>query len=234
MPHERFFIDTPFKAGESVCLEETEFHHLSHVMRARLGDQVELVNGQNQLAQASVSSLARHHADLTISDVYTEQRVKPTIILAQAIPRFNRLEYILEKATELNASQFWLFPGILSEKGEFSENQHKRISQLIIAAMKQCGRLDLPTVEFKPPLLKWQPVEGRLLFGDTSPTAPFLSQLEPAPAASCTLFFIGPEKGFDPKETAFLKTTLSATGVRLHQNILRVDTAPLVALSLLS
>ena len=225
---------TLLKAGESVCLEDTEFHHLSHVMRARVGSQVELVNGQNQLAQASVSSLARHHADLAISDVYTEQRSKPTLILAQAIPRFNRLEYILEKATELDVSEFWLFPGLLSEKGEFSENQHKRMSQLVIAAMKQCGRLDLPTIVFKPPLLQWQPIEGRLLFGDTSPTAPPLSQLEPDPASSRTLFFIGPEKGFDPKETAFLQTTLSATGVRLHRNILRVDTAPLVALSLLS
>lgn len=234
MPHERFFIEQPLNPQETVSLEDTEFHHLCHVMRARIGDHVELVNGKNQLAHATLSSLAKHHAVLTISTVVNENTPKPRLVLAQAIPRFNRLEYILEKATELDTTEFWLFPGMLSEKGEFSDNQMKRMSQLTIAAMKQCGRLDLPSISFKPPLLQWKPIEGRLLFGDTSPNAPALAKLDLAPASPCTIFFIGPEKGFDPKETTFLKNSLSAQGVRLHRNILRVDTAPLAALSILS
>ncbi len=232
MPHERFFIDSPLDTGGSVYLEDQEFHHLTHVMRAQVGQPIELVNGKNQLAQATISLLSKRRAELTISEVYTEDKSKPELILAQAIPRFNRLEYILEKATELDATQFWLFPGIFSEKGEFSENQHQRMAQLTIAAMKQCGRLDLPQVLVKPPLLKWEPLEGILLFGDTASDAPPLSAIDLTPAR--TVLFIGPERGFDPRETAFLKQTLRATGVSLHRNILRVDTAPLVGLSLLS
>ncbi|MBS0650802.1 MAG: 16S rRNA (uracil(1498)-N(3))-methyltransferase [Verrucomicrobia bacterium] len=234
MPHERFFVDQPLNLNESVSLLDTEFHHLCHVMRARIGDHVELVNGKNQLAEATLSSIAKHHADLKISNVIDANTRKPQLILAQAIPRFNRLEYILEKATELDATEFWLFPGHFSEKDAFSENQLKRMTQLTVSAMKQCGRLDLPSISFKPPLLKWKPIEGRLLFGDTSPDAPSLARLDLSNEAPCTVFFIGPEKGFDPKETLFLKENLRAQGVRLHRNILRVDTAPLAALSILS
>ncbi len=231
MPHERFFIEEPLIAGETVSLQDGEFHHLCHVMRARIGEHVELVNGKNQLAQASLSHIARHHADLAISTVYTEPKVKPRIVLAQATPRFNRLEYILEKATELDVTAIWLFPGMLSEKEKFSENQHKRMAQMKIAAMKQCGRLDLPEIVFKPPLLEWKPLEGQALFGDTAPDAPALWEV--ADLRPPLTFFVGPEKGFDPKEEVFLKQSLSARGVKLHSNVLRVDTAPLVALSLI-
>ncbi len=234
MPHERFFVEQPLNPEETVFLQDTEFHHLCHVMRARIGDHVELVNGKNQLAQATLTSLGKCRADLTISRVINKKIFKPKLILAQAIPRFNRLEYILEKATELDATEFWLFPGLLSEKNEFSQNQLKRMSQLTISAMKQCGRLDLPSLFFKPPLLQWKPIEGLLLFGDTSPDAPALAKIDLFPKTPCTIFFIGPEKGFDSKETLFLKNSLSAQGVRLHCNILRVDTAPLAALSILS
>lgn len=234
MPHERFFVEQPLSPEETVSLQDTEFHHLCHVMRARIGDHVELVNGKNQLAQATLTTLAKHHANLTISSVIDENILKPQVILAQAIPRFSRLEYILEKATELDATEFWLFPGLLSEKAEFSQNQLKRMSQLTISAMKQCGRLDLPALSFKPPLLQWKSIEGCLLFGDISPNAPALTQIDLSPTTPRTIFLIGPEKGFDPKETLFLRNSLFAQGVRLHRNILRVDTAPLAALSILS
>lgn len=231
MPHERFFIDQPLQSDETVTLEDAEFRHLCHVMRARVGDSVELVNGKNQLAEATLSRFGKSDADLMISSVVEETRHKPQLILAQAIPRFNRLETILEKGTELDATEFWLFPGLLSEKGDFSPNQLKRMEQITIGAMKQCGRLDLPPILLKPPLLEWKPLEGHLLFGDTAPDAPSYS---PRDRTSPTIFFIGPEKGFSPKETAFLKQVLHAQGVRLHRNILRVDTASLAALSILS
>lgn len=232
MPHERFFIDQPLEADQRVFLKEQEFHHLTRVMRARVGTQIELVNGMNQLAEATLADIGKHEAALNVSEVKTQTVLKPEIILAQGIPRLNRLEYILEKGTELDATQFWLFPGLLSEKDEFSHNQHKRITQITISAMKQCGRLDLPSIHFKPPLLQWQPIQGCLLFGDTSAEAPPLSNTPPM--VSPVIIFIGPEKGFDPKETAFLQNTLQAKGIKLHRNILRVDTAAITALSLIS
>jgi 16S rRNA (uracil1498-N3)-methyltransferase len=156
------------------------------------------------------------------------------LILCQGIPRFNRLETILEKGTELGVTEFWLFSGVLSEKEEFSPNQHKRMEQILISAIKQCGRLDLPSIVLKPPLLDWPPLSGTLFFGDTAPDAPWIWKLPPPLAGKDPVYlFIGPESGFHPRESAHLQEKLGATGVKLHDNILRTETASLTGLSLL-
>ncbi len=232
MPHDRFFIDAPFRKEETVSIEDAEWHHLVNVTRAKSGQSVDLVNGRGQLAHARLYQLNKKSADLLIEEVVESPReTTAPIILALALPRMNHLEWIVEKGTELNASAFWLFPGMLSEKSDLSPTQQQRLKHLSIAAMKQCGRLDLPKIEQKPPLLQWQPLPGTLVYGDVSPDAPYLWKLPRA--AAPVILFIGPEKGFSPKEEAYLKNSLGAKGVRLHPNILRAETAPLVGLSLI-
>ena len=85
------------------------------MIRARKGDKVELVNGRGALAQAVVTTLEKEKAPLQIEST-TEKPRGAEIILAQALPRFSHLDWIIEKGTELGASLFWLFPGVLSEK----------------------------------------------------------------------------------------------------------------------
>jgi 16S rRNA (uracil1498-N3)-methyltransferase len=232
MPHERFFTDQPL--DDRVTLEETEFHHLCRVMRAREGDEIELVNGKNALAEAKITTIGKRHVELEITRVIHGPPPKRPVILAQGIPRLNRLEMILEKGTELGVTEFWLFPGMLSEKETFSPNQHKRMEQILIAAMKQCGRLDLPVISLKSPLVQWKECPGTLFFGDTSAKAPWLWQHStPLPEHSPVVLFIGPESGFDQREVSHVQGTLGAHGVKLHSNILRTDTAAITGLSLL-
>jgi 16S rRNA (uracil1498-N3)-methyltransferase len=231
MPAERYFLDAPFSVDASLSLEGSELHHLSRVMRARSGDQIELVNGRGELAQATLLSLDKHRAALHLTALHTEKS-SANVILAQGIPRFNRLEFILEKGVELNASAFWLFPSVHSEKETFSPNQHQRMHTLTVAALKQCGRLDLPPVIIKPPLSQWEIPEGTLLFGDTRQTAPLLSSY---PLSQKPIFlFIGPESGFHPSELAILEQRFKAQGVKLHRNILRTDTAAIAGLSIIN
>jgi 16S rRNA (uracil1498-N3)-methyltransferase len=233
MPHNRYYLDADFLENEPVSMSGDESHHLIRVLRARPGEKVELVNGRGQLAQATVKEVAKHSAELMIGSV-VQENPKPPLILAMGLPRMNHLEWVIEKGTELNATAFWLFPGIHSEKETLSDSQSERLKHLAISAMKQCGRLDLPTIELKPPLLKWTPQAGTLLFGDTAEDAPYLWDLPlKKPLASPVIVFIGPEKGFDSREREFLLSTMQAKGIRLHPNILRTETAPLVALSLI-
>jgi len=232
MPHNRYYLDAPFQEEQCVVIAGEEFHHLTRVLRAKIGQRVELINGRWQLAQTELVELTKHKATLHLIQVTTETRQKPPVILAQALTRMNHLEWIIEKGTELGASEFWLFPGRLSEKEGLTPTQSARLKHLAIAAMKQCGRLDLPEIEYKPPLLKWGPFPGTLLFGE--PTGPYLWDfpLRP-PLAEPIVIFIGPEGGFDGKESEFLCNTLKAKGIRLHSNILRAETASLTALSLI-
>jgi 16S rRNA (uracil1498-N3)-methyltransferase len=234
MPAERYFLEEPLQVNDKKILKETEFHHLARVMRARQGDQIEIVNGQGALAYGTVSEIYKDNAVLHIESIETEPAPKVEVILAQAMPRPNRLDFILEKGTELGVSQFWLFPGDLSVKKDLlTPNQFDRMRALTVAAMKQCGRLFLPSIEFKPSLEKWNFEEGAFFFGDVDAQAPLFSKVwRTHPPSSPLIFLTGPESGFSGKENALLKLK-KATGVKLHGNILRTDTASLVALSLI-
>jgi 16S rRNA (uracil1498-N3)-methyltransferase len=232
MPFNRYFLDAPLLAGEKVALTEGEFHHLTHVMRQKAGAPVEIVNGRNLLATAYVEAIERNRAILSIRHVEEKISSRKKVILVQAIPRLSHLEWIVEKGTELNAEAFWLFPSLLSEKKEFSLAQEQRLAHLVIAAMKQCGRLDLPKMHYLPPLAEWETIpEGTLFFGDTREEAPLLKH---ETKQDPVFIFIGPEKGFHPKELLLLEERFRAKGVKLHDNILRVETAALVALATLS
>jgi 16S rRNA (uracil1498-N3)-methyltransferase len=229
MPAHRFFLDNPL-VHPTTTLTGEELHHLKNVMRARLGDRVEIVNGKGTLAHARLVELKKESALFEIIQKIDQPPPQHNLILAQALTRPALLDWIVEKGTELGATCFWLFPGDQSEKKELSSHQIERLHALILSALKQCGRLYLPTLEIKPPLSEWLPVSGTLLYGSLAPTA---KKIQPSYSPPVTVA-IGPEKGFSEKELSILEAKLHGTGVTLHTNTLRAETAALCALSILS
>jgi len=223
----RFYINDSFE--DSPTIEGSEFHHLVHVMRAQNGDEIELVNGHGVLASARIETIKKKSASLRILHREKQSKPSPSLISAIAILRMEKLDWAIEKATELGADAITLFPAEHSEKKQLSENQVERLRNISIAAMKQCGRLYLPAIAILSSLERVLELDAMTLFGDTDPKAPML---EAIPNSSPILFITGPEKGFSTSEDALLKQR--AKGVRLHMNILRAETAPIVALSLLS
>src|SRR5438132_1425209 len=121
----RFFSDNPLDAS-MIALEGREFHHLAHVMRLEVGDTVEVVNGQGELAKATISALETSTAILQIESVYRETQKGPEIVIAQAF--IHSLEWVIEKGTELGATKFWLFPGVLSDKKQAKDERLKTIT----------------------------------------------------------------------------------------------------------
>jgi len=237
MPAERFYIKDPsFKVSNFVTLEKEEFHHLHHVMRLKAGELVDLVDGMGSIAQAQIQVIDKHIATLEVQSIDKKPPPKYKLILAQALPRPAKLEYIIEKSVELGVTELWLFPGALSEKKELSPSQATRMHNISVSAMKQCGRLFLPNITFFPSILSWTPekIPPDAFFGDTDPSAPsFLSSLQSLDSSSA-LIAIGPEKGFHDKEVLHMEQILSLKGVKLHQNILRTETAAIHSISLLS
>lgn len=228
MPENRFFCDSLPILHEKTKLTEKEHHHLSHVMRLKVGQEIELINGKGVLAKAKIEVITRNNTILLIENI--EQKPVPKIdqILAQGIPRMNRLEWIIEKGTELGVTEFLLMPTERSEK-PLSLNKLERLKSISISAIKQSGRLYLPKISITPPLLNWSPPQMPLFFGDLSENAPPLKDQK---INSNFLWITGPESGLSQKEEDYLRTH-GAVGVNLHQNILRTDTASIVALSLL-
>ena len=231
MPHNRFFLESPFQKTDILSITDKELRHLN-VGRIGLKEEVELVNGQRQLAIGRVVKVEKTRVSIEVLSV-TTQSLKPTIIVAQGIAKMNHLEWIIEKGTELNATEFWLFPAALSEKKGISEQQLHRLRALSIAALKQCGRLDLPIIEIKPSLISWPHTKATFLFGDPSMQNPYLWEIPEKELHSPIIFCVGPEKGLSNSEKSYLLSHLHAKPVRLHPNILRTETASLVALSLI-
>lgn len=226
MPHNRFFTLDDLSEGQQVTLEGPEMHHLS-VMRPKVGEDIELVNGKNVLATACIESIEKKRIQLKVNQIERKEPTRPKVILAQALPQVAKLDFIIEKGTELNTDEFWLFPGVLSDKTDLTNNQRSRLDHLAISALKQCGRLDLPQIHILPALKDWQKPEGNLFYGD--PRGTMMAQKCEGP----TILFIGPEKGFNPSEIEILKNW-NAQGIKLHENVLRTETAAVAALSALS
>lgn len=228
MPAERFYLNADFNVGSSVCLMGNEYHHLVHVLRLRNGEEVELANGRGFLARAKISDIEKEIATL---EILSENRFPPASIqLISAIPlmRPSKLEWVIEKGTEIGAHSFLLYCADYSEKNSLSEHQIERLRHLSISALKQSGRLYLPALEVLPHLESVLSKEGDLIFGDIRDSAPLLSSLE---LKTSTLFITGPEKGFSKRELLLLDQ--KAKGFRINPHTLRAETAAIAGLSIL-
>jgi 16S rRNA (uracil1498-N3)-methyltransferase len=233
MPVERYFTQYPLLLDEEIHLTDDEAHHLIHVMRTKIGEEVELVNGKQQLAKAKVFCIKKKEALLRVISCEHKTPGKTKMVLCQAIPRLNNLDFIVEKATEIGVHEIILFPAYKSGKKELSKNQWNRLQNLTISAMKQCGRWDLPSIRINPSLDQWKDeFQGPIYFGDLNSQTLFFPEVWEASNAVIS-FFIGPESGFHPEEIEILKK-MGAIGVKLNENILRTETAALLAMGLMA
>lgn len=237
MPLHRYYYEGHLEVGRPLVVEGDEGHHLVKVVRAAAGQEVEVVDGKGTLARAVVEEVVKGKggaARLRVSAVERGMAPPHPLVLVQALPRLPRLDLIVEKATELGVARIHLFAGERSEKKSLSEQQWQRARTIAIAAMKQCGSLYLPQVCWWPQMREWPAVQGRRYFGDVAAAAPPLLQRWRQPAhGEAVAICVGPEGGLAPREEEYLRNQ-DWEGVKLHANVLRTDTASLVALALFS
>lgn len=225
---ERFYLEALLEKGCAVALKDTEHHHLTKVLRMRVNEEIELVNGKGCLAKAKITTLMKDQTSLEILDVQKFPPPTSQILLGLPFMRPSKLEWVIEKGTEIGADSFLLYPADSSTQESFSSHQIERFRIITISALKQSKRLYLPHLEILPDLNSLLAKEAHLFFGDTEQNAPLLCQKE----SKTKLFITGPESGFSKQEIETLKR--KAEGFRINQNILRAETAPIVALSLLN
>jgi 16S rRNA (uracil1498-N3)-methyltransferase len=226
MPSGRFYLDADFKEKETCLLEEAEHHHLSHVMKLAAGDTVELINGRGVLASAKIVKIDKRKTFLEILSLEKKDPPTPSLILAAPMMRASKLEWVLEKGCELGADRFLIFKAMHSEKESLSEHQRDRFHSLLIAACKQSGRLYLPSVEILSGLESVFTHQALFLFGDTRDAAS-----KEIKSNDRIVFISGPERGFSEQELQLLDQ--KALRIKLSLNILRAETAPIAAMSLL-
>lgn len=225
MSENRFYVDLPLVENQVIELSPEELHHL-RVMRKKEGEWIELVNGKNQLAEATIVKLEKKTSLFRLHSVQTKNTEKRNITLCQALFESNKIEWIVEKTTELGVNSIWFFPATRSKKRVLSEHEKTRLMKHSIASMKQSGRWDLPKIEVFPSL-QALPLSSSLYFGDIHKES-FSYSFDPQ--QDC-MIVIGPPSGFTEKEEEYLLSK-KAIGISLSKNILRAETAAVVAIGL--
>lgn len=214
---------------DEIELGGTEAHHLLHVLRGRVGDEVELFDGLGASAPAIITATNRRTVELKRSGTAVRQvALVRSLTLAVAPPKGDRLEWLVEKATELGVSR--IVP-LLTQRGTVDPRETKldRLRATIISACKQCGRNLL--MELAPPTSFADVLASLPPHGESGATSTvWIGALGgavvgtlPCPSTNLTIL-IGPEGGWTDEELA----TAHAVGVRkvqLGDHVLRTETA---------
>src|SRR5436305_13759215 len=103
MPH-RFFCPSLAASG-IVRLEDAGAHHLSHVLRQQVGDLVEVFSGAGLVANCRITAVHKRDVELRVLDSRTEPTSLCHVVIATAVPKGDRFDWLIEKATELGVSQ---------------------------------------------------------------------------------------------------------------------------------
>jgi len=219
---ERFYITAPPVAGR-VSLGGDEARHLARVMRARVGDQVELFDGGGRSWPARVVAVGRGSVELEAGEP-REARPRPgaTLTLAVALPKGDRQKWLVEKLTELGVDV--LVP-LLTERGvaEATPSAIERLTRGVIEACKQCGRDRL--MEIGQPVTVAEIVAARPSHAIGLVANPAGGPLAGGwQQAAAVIGLVGPEGGFTATEFA----AADAAGWRritLGHYVLRTETA---------
>lgn len=226
----RFFIDAPLSLGQHE-LPEAQAHYIGRVLRHAAGDAVQLFDGSGQEFLGELVEVGKKSVRVELREAFAGLAESPLRIhLGQGLSRGERMDWAIQKATELGVARI---TPIVSERCEVrlkDERADKRTAhwrQIAISACEQCGRSVLPQIDVPVTLAEWlQGVEAELKLVLHPVAEPLLSHARPASLA----FLIGPEGGLGDGEVELARAA-GFQAARLGPRVLRTETAPVVALS---
>lgn len=224
----RLFVDFLLGPDAALPIDGSAAHYLLGVMRLKVGDPVLLFDNQSGEWFALITDATKRSLTLRIERQIREIERVPDLWLCFAPVKKARLDWIIEKATELGVAR--LQP-VITERTIVERVKSERLEAQIIEACEQCGRTALPTLAEPvklPQLLKDWPADRTLLFADEAGGAPLADIAAPAPAAILT----GPEGGFTIRERELLTAHTAVRRITLGPRILRAETAAIAAISL--
>ena len=234
-----FYVPPPQIRSSIATITDSEQHHLRNVLRLTPGATIRIIDGQGNVYTAEVLDIGtnRKPSEARILTHEFHARVLPALTLFQGLPKNDKMELILQKATEIGVTQ--VVP-IHSEHAlqKPSQSRYERWGRIVTSATKQCKRTWLPKLcepqTFEASLTQLDTFSLRLILN------PHLTQ-DPRPQHIKTVLreisqptsialFVGPEGGFSNQEvTAAIKN--GCISVTLGMNILRTETAAITAIA---
>jgi 16S rRNA (uracil1498-N3)-methyltransferase len=232
----RVYVDTPVTPGKPLLVEGNAANHITRVLRLRSGDPIIVFDGSDREFDARIEDFRKDAVVVSVQDGRTLDRESPlSLTLAQGISRGERMDWVIQKATELGTTR--IIPVStkrsvvrLDEKQAEKKLQHWR--GVAVAACEQCGRNRVPEVTAPVDFYNLLPPDNtgatRLLLSPKGDLR--IDDLKDVGNGVTVL--IGPEGGLeDVEQEAAIHAGFKA--VRLGPRVLRTETAAIAALTII-
>lgn len=237
----RFFVTSGDIAGNQLVVTGSDAHHMSHVLRMRIGEDIEAVDENGLVYTCRISAIDRESVQAEV--LFSEQsnaELGNKIVLFQGLPKSDKMELIIQKAVELGASAVVPVSTarcVVKLDAKKAASKVSRWQGIAEAAAKQSKRDAVPEImpvmTFKEALAYAEgldkiliPYENATGIADTKAVLAGISKGESVGV------FIGPEGGFDPKEVEEAEGR-GAHSITLGPRILRTETAAITTMSIL-
>jgi len=230
---EIFYLPEADLARPDLQLDLIESHHIIQSLRKKTGDILQVTNGRGRLFSAEIVSLKKV-VSVRIDTLIREERSSAALTLAVAFIKPNRLEFLLEKGTELGVRQFVLFR---SRNANYASSNTDRFEKILRSAMKQSLQLFLPELSVFPQFdsfIKYcSDQDAEKFFAADAESESLLGLLlKKGLNSQPAIIAIGPEGGFTKDEfDIFNQNQFHPVG--LGPNRLRTETAAICATSIM-
>ena len=236
----RFFVTKENIQGGKAILGGAELEHMRKVLRLRPGDQVTLFDDGGWEHEGVIQSCTSQAGEIELLRSYQPGRESALeITLAQALGKGEKMDLVVEKATELGVQTIVPFLSSYTVPrldGRRVERRHGRWGKIALSAAKQSGRTRIPRIleldTFETLVGKPWPCELKLLFWEGEPVQTIQRVQEEWPRLRSVLLAIGPEGGFTAEEVE-QASRQGFRAIHLGKRILRAETAALAAVSII-
>ncbi len=242
----RVHVDAPLETGALLALPDGAAQHVSRVLRLGPGATLRLFNGRGGEYEATIEAVRRNEVTVRLgAHDAVERESSLRITLLQGLARGEKMDLILQKATELGVTG--LVPVQMTRStvrldARNADAKQRHWQSVVISACEQCGRNTVPLVsppcDFQQSLTlssSHEPASHKLMLApdDGARSLPeWIGTGLSADAGAHVAVLVGPEGGFDTAETAAALAS-GFTNCRLGPRILRTETAGLAALAAL-
>ena len=237
----RFFVEQEQISEKQITIMGQDAHHINHVLRMRIGEEVLVSDGENMEYVCSIQEFVEEDVVLKIHYSQLSQMELPSkIYLFQCLPKGDKMELIIQKAVELGAYEIIPVASsrcVVKLDAKKEASKIKRWQGISESAAKQSKRMIVPEIrsvmKFSDALKYAQEMDVKLIPYENAKgmegTREIISRIKPGQSIA---FFIGPEGGLDESEVEAAQD-MGVLPITLGKRILRTETAGLTVLSIL-
>jgi len=234
-----FFVSPELVFDDSLILPKRESHHIRDVLRMKAGDMLSVSDGSDFLYQVRIVAFDDRGVLCAISRQETLPPMSPPrVTLIQAIPKGPRMDWLIQKVTELGVQEIipvYMHRSIGNATGEKSAHRQSRWYRIATDAAKQCGRPNIPRIDAPGSLsaaMERIPKGSLFIFCDEQEARRSLKDLRHQISDPGTIvLLVGPEGGTTDKERELLYQH-GFLSVTLGELILRTETAAILSVGL--